>query len=201
MFIPINTNVLNKCVKMIKQYPEMCVPISSSFASSQLISKIDIVNDIERYHDTGNICILAGWMCIGFKLLFTKHYQIISVDKDKTCETVGKQLFEDISYVTEDIANYIPRADIIINTSTEHIERSLLKRSFVNIECDTTCYFQNTNVNWYDEHINCFKTLEEFSDFLSEDFTVVNAHSIPIKSPQSLEKRFSVKCIKKLTCA
>lgn len=201
MFIPINVNALNECVKIIKEHPEVAIPISSSFASSQLISKLDIVQDIERHDNVRNVCILAGWFCVGFKLLFTKSFHITSVDIDPSCKLLGKRMFADVNFITEDIVSYKPTADVIVNTSTEHINRLSLKKSFANILPNTVCYFQNNNINWYEDHINCFKTLDEFTLFLDDEFHIISAHEIEIKKPRYTGKRFSTKCIKKPTSA
>ena len=72
-----------------------------------------------------------------------------------------------------------------------------LLESFTKIPAGSTCYFQNNNMDWMDGHINCFKTSEQFIEFLNPRFDIVFVENISIEKPKYTGQRFSVKCIKK----
>lgn len=192
----INIDILNRCVKAIKKYPEHAVDISSSFSSSQILSKRIIVDDIEKMGPK-KISILAGWMSVGYGLLFKRPMDVTSIDIDPTCEKVGSYICPMYHYITSNISTYTPNADIVINTSIEHIDPPTLKSSLSNIPTGCLCYFQTNNMSWIEDHDYCSPNKEHFIERIGAAFDVIWVHELPIEKKYYTGTRFTLKCVKK----
>lgn len=196
MHIPLNIDVLNRCAKASKQYPEHSIDILSSLSSSQLISKRTIVEDIERNPTPQTITILASWFAIGFGSQFVQQHTVTCVDINPTCKLIGQYIFPQYGFVTNDVSKFAPKSNIVINTSIEHIDQHTLTQSLDRILPGTICYFQSNNMSWMDDHDYCSPSMEHLIQRLGPNFNVVWAQDIPIQKKMFEGKRFTVKGIK-----
>ena len=144
-----------------------------SFWKGQVNSKIWLIENIEAYcrRDKLRIVIHGGWNGVLASLLFNSRLDIshiTSVDIDPNCEetahTVNKrqEMQGRFTAVTADMCEYEYDADIVINTSVEHITSAQYRQWLKNVPDDALIATQSNNYFELDEHINCHKTLEEF---------------------------------------
>lgn len=143
-----------------------------AFWSGQIKSKEWLIDKIEPYV-IGNVTIdiNGGWVGVLASMLFQtypniKHIRNIDIDSEckSISETMNKQ--EEISgkftAVTADMCAIYSNADIIINTSCEHITQEQYE-SWLSSCCDknSILVLQSNNYN-IEEHIRISETLEDF---------------------------------------
>jgi hypothetical protein len=93
---------------------------------------------------------------------------ITSVDIDPTCEetacTVNKQqeMQGRFTAVTTDMCSYTTPADIVINTSCEHITQQQYDQWLDNQPDDALFVIQSNNYFELEEHIRCSTDLDDF---------------------------------------
>jgi hypothetical protein len=83
--------------------------------------------------------------------------------------------------------------DVIVNPSTEHMDPDHLQFSFANIEPKKLCIFQNNDMAFVEDHINCFSTSSKFQTYLEEQFEVVNMVETTLDNGY---KRYTAVCYK-----
>ena len=116
------------------------------------------------------IDIHGGWVGTLASMLFQSELlisHITSIDIDSTCESIANTMNQ-IEYesgkfkaITSDMCAYQSDADIVINTSFEHITQEQYNIWLENISHDSLFVLQSNN---YDipEHVRIAKNLEEF---------------------------------------
>lgn len=144
-----------------------------SFWKGQINSKIWLIEYLESYSKRENLRIVihGGWNGVLASLLFNSKLDIshiTSVDIDPSCEEIAttinkrQEMQGRFTAVTEDMCNYEYDADIVINTSVEHIISSQYRQWLQNVPDDALIVTQSNNYFELDEHINCHNSLEEF---------------------------------------
>ena len=146
-----------------------------SFWKGQLRSKVWLIENLQRYISQypSKIVIHGGWNGVLASLLFNsdipiKH--ITSVDIDPNCEdlarTVNKrqEMEGRFAAFTADMTDYVYRADVIINTSCEHITQAQYDKWLSNIPEGTLVVVQSNNYFDLDEHVRCAASLEELKE-------------------------------------
>lgn len=144
-----------------------------SFWKGQVNSKIWLIQHLEVYSKRNNLRIVihGGWNGVLASLLFNSKLDIAhitSVDVDPICEeiatTVNKrqEMQGRFTAVTADMCKYEYDADIVINTSVEHITTAQYKKWFKLVPDDALIVTQSNNYFELEEHINCHRSLEEF---------------------------------------
>jgi hypothetical protein len=94
--------------------------------------------------------------------------RITSVDIDPVCEdianTVNKryEMEGKFSAVTADMCEYTTNADVVINTSCEHISQQQYDQWLNNQPDTATFVLQSNNYFELDEHIRCSTDLDDF---------------------------------------
>jgi hypothetical protein len=194
--LPIDTLLLDNIAKTIKTYPHKAIEITHGFKHNQLISKQRV---IEHIPPGRKVVVLGGWFALSYTLLnlhTTNH--ITSIDIDPLCEQIGKRLHYNIPNVvhkTENALHFPTNSfDIIINTSTEHMNKEHLQFSFANYDKGKYCIFQNNNMFNVADHINCFTTKKGFSSYISEQFEIINECNDVLDNGYS---RFTIVCTKR----
>ena len=178
--------------RAIRNFPDRARDIAQTFSYNQLTSKAEIASLIPK---AGKVTVLGGWYCNVFAH-YLKGSLITSVDIDPACANIGKTINPHVNFVTADALTYKPSIyqDALINTSTEHMDHDKLLLSFQNIPSEMKCYFQNNNMFSVEDHINCFKTSDEFSQYLQDDFVVMEKRETELDTGA---KRFTVYAIKR----
>ena len=120
---------------------------------------------------TSKIYIAGGWYGLLAHLLrktFPKNH-IVCGDIDPTSEHYAHKLFYDrrIEFKVEDCldSNDLD-ADVIINTSCEHMESDDLKKFILKKPKESIIVLQTNDFYDLDSHINCYPNLEEFKKFV-----------------------------------
>ena len=156
-----------------------------SFWGGQLKSKEMLVKHLEYqcdYNKKYNIVIHGGWNGVLASMLFNSHLdigQIISVDIDpaveETAKTINKNQEMQGRFIarTADMCTDKYNADIVINTSCEHLDNVKLKQWFDNIPQGTMYVMQSNNYSELEEHINCVNSKGELAESVgAKDYNV-----------------------------
>lgn len=147
-----------------------------SFWQGQMKSKAWLVNELRRhrnYHKSWPIIdIHGGWNGVLASMLFQSGIyidSINSIDIDPTCESIATTMNQ-IEYecgkfkaVTADMCEYQSTADIIINTSCEHITQDQYD-SWLLHQPNTSLFVLQSNNYVIPEHIRIANSLEEFKE-------------------------------------
>ena len=145
-----------------------------SFWKGQVNSKIWLIENLHKVvmpNTTNTVVIHGGWNGVLASLLFNsdigiKH--ITSVDIDPSCEktafTVNKrqEIEGRFTAVTANMVEYKYNADIVINTSCEHITSNEYNKWLSLVPDTSLVVVQSNNFSNLEEHVNCSASLEEF---------------------------------------
>lgn len=193
--LTIDTRLLDNIAKTIKKYPHKAVEITHGLKRNQLLSKQRVIDHIPP---NKKVVVLGGWFALSYTVLNLHTTNIItSVDKDPLCEQIGKYLHHNISNITyktvDALSLVVTPYDVIVNTSTEHMDREHLQFSFANYNSGKYCIFQNNNMFDVVDHVNCFATIKEFSSYISEQFEIIDEYEDILDNGSS---RFTIVGIK-----
>ncbi len=135
------------------------------FWDTQLKSKAEIIDNLPQ-HFHGNYYVFGGWFGVLPHLLNDNVVadEIYTVDIDPICKEVGDVYFlsPNITYVTADMCDYdYTDADVVINTSTEHLHQWSYSKWWNNIP-DGTFYVVQGNDLEIPEHVRSFTDLDYF---------------------------------------
>jgi hypothetical protein len=142
----------------------------------QLESKAWLVNTLfELPLDISNIYIFGGWTGILANMILHNSLvnKVRSIDIDPWCEAVADNLnkIHEINNwrfkaITADMSVYEYQSDIIpnvvINTSTEHINKEQYDKWYASIPSGTVVVAQGNDFFDCNEHIRCSHDLYEF---------------------------------------
>ena len=145
-----------------------------SFWKGQVNSKLWLVNNLSKIvipNTSNKIVIHGGWNGVLASILFNSDIgikYITSVDIDPICEeiacTVNKrqEMEGRFTAVTADMIMYDYTADIVINTSCEHLTNGAYHRWLDLVPNNALVVLQSNNYFELEEHINCSADLDEF---------------------------------------
>lgn len=146
-----------------------------SFWKGQLRSKVWLVEKLQEnigtQHTPVKIVIHGGWNGVLSNLIFNsdipvKH--ITSLDIDPECEEIARTINKRqeiegrFNVVTADMSDYEYDADVVINTSCEHITNSHYQRWLNLVPDNALIAVQSNNYFKLEEHINCAADLDDF---------------------------------------
>ena len=144
-----------------------------SFWKGQVNSKVWLAENLLEFVPVRplNIVIYGGWNGVLASILFNSNIavqRITSVDIDPVCEdianTVNRRYLNEnkFSAVTADMCEYTSDADVVINTSCEHLTQEQYDKWLSNIQPGTKVVLQSNNYVDLDEHIRCASSMEDF---------------------------------------
>ncbi len=163
-----------------------------SFSKGQLQSKIWLVKELSKLKlNLGTVFLCAGWYGVLSVMLFENNFNVTKIrsfDIDKSTVKIAevfnfpwvkdswkfKAVHQDILNINYDKHVYtvsrsdgstcdlVDSPDTIINTSCEHILE--FKKWYNLISTGKLCIFQGNNFVEVDEHVNCFSSLQNFSE-------------------------------------
>jgi hypothetical protein len=144
-----------------------------SFWKGQLRSKVWLIQNLIKYpsNNPSKIVIHGGWNGVLASLLFNSDIaieRITSVDIDPVCKqtaiTINKrqEMEGKFAAVTANMCTYNYNADIVINTSCEHVTQEQYEQWLSNVPDSAIIVLQSNNYSELDEHIRCANTTEEF---------------------------------------
>ena len=166
----INTEHLHHWIQAIRQSPDP-IRTMDAFWSGQLKSKEWLIANLRKNVNTFvSIDIHGGWVGVLASMLFQSDMpikNIRSVDIDPTCESVATTMnkIEEMAgrfrAVTADMCEIRSDADVIINTSCEHITQDQYDLWLSGMPYNSLLVLQSNN---YDipEHVRTAASLEEF---------------------------------------
>jgi hypothetical protein len=145
-----------------------------AFWSGQLKSKEWLVETLAMHCSIKSgpydIDIYGGWVGVLASMIFQSTipvWKIRSIDIDPTCEPVatmmnkGEEIQGRFSAITADMCNTMSEANIVINTSCEHITQAQY-RTWLNLVPDNSLLVLQSNNYLIEEHIRPADSLEEF---------------------------------------
>ena len=168
----IDTEHLHYWMQAIRQSPDP-MRTMDAFWSGQLNSKEWLITNLRKnVKKVVSIDIHGGWVGVLASMLFQsdiyiKH--IRSVDIDPTCESIANMMNkkEEIAgmfrAVTSDMCEIRSDADVVINTSCEHITQDQYELWVSGMPRNSLLVLQSNNYN-INEHVRIANSLEEFKD-------------------------------------
>lgn len=159
-------------MQAIRQSPDP-MRTMDAFWSGQLNSKEWLITNLSKnVKKVVSIDIHGGWVGVLASMLFQsdiyiKH--IRSVDIDPTCESIANMMNkkEEIAgmfrAVTSDMCEIRSDADVIINTSCEHITQDQYELWVSGMPRNSLLVLQSNNYN-INEHVRIANNLDEFKD-------------------------------------
>ena len=146
-----------------------------SFWKGQVNSKVWLIEQLTKvykaYYSKSNIVIYGGWNGVLSNLLFNSNISIrhiTSVDIDPVCKDIATtvnrryEIEGKFSAVTADMCEYTEAADIVINTSCEHITQEQYDQWLNNQPDDALFVIQSNNYCELEEHIRCATDIDDF---------------------------------------
>ena len=161
---------LHYWMQAIRQSPDP-LRTMDAFWSGQLKSKEWLIDNLSNYVSTGsNIDIHGGWAGVLASMIFQSNIPVTtirSIDIDPTCEPIatmmnkGEEIAGKFRAVTADMCSIRSDADVIINTSCEHITQDQYEIWLSGMPHNSLIVLQSNN---YDipEHVRTAKNLDEF---------------------------------------
>jgi hypothetical protein len=145
-----------------------------SFWKGQINSKVWLAKELYSIipkTKLNDIVIYGGWNGVLASILFNSRLplnSITSVDIDPVCKdiacTVNRryEIERKFNAVTADMCKYTQPADIVINTSCEHITQEQYEQWLSNQPDDALFVVQSNNYFELDEHIRCATDIDDF---------------------------------------
>ena len=145
-----------------------------SFWKGQVNSKVWLTEQLVKFVPVRplNIVIYGGWNGVLASILFNSNLSIqyiTSIDIDPVCEnianTVNRRYLDKNKFtaITADMTTVTDEsADVVINTSCEHITQQQYDKWLSNQPNDAVVALQSNNYFNLDEHIRCSENLEDF---------------------------------------
>ena len=166
----IDTEHLHHWMQAIRQSPDP-MRTMDAFWSGQLKSKEWLITNLRKnVNKFVSIDIHGGWVGVLASMLFQSDIYITnirSVDIDPTCESIATMMNkkEEIAgkfrAVTADMCAIRSDADVVINTSCEHITQDQYDLWLSGMPYNTLLVLQSNNYN-IPEHVRIANDLDEF---------------------------------------
>lgn len=144
-----------------------------SFWKGQVKSKLWLIENLRPFIDQSvTIDIHGGWNGVLASLLFQSDLNvnnIKSIDIDPSCKetanTINKleEMAGKFQSITADMCVIGSEADVIINTSCEHIDQDQYETWLSKLTNNSLIVLQSNNYK-IDEHVRISRTLEEFKE-------------------------------------
>ena len=145
-----------------------------SFWKGQVNSKVWLIENLKQFQKQywNHIVIHGGWNGVLASLIFNSDInvgKITSVDIDPKCQqtatTINKrqEMEGRFEAVTADMTDYEYEADVVINTSCEHLTNGAYGRWFNLVPDDSLIVVQSNNYFELEEHINCSIDIDDFT--------------------------------------
>jgi len=184
----IDTEHLHYWMQAIRQSPDP-MRTMDAFWAGQLKSKEWLINNLRKHVDKFvTVDIHGGWVGVLASMLFQSNIpikRITSLDIDPTCEPIanlmnkGEEIAGRFSAITADMCNLISFADIVINTSCEHITQEQYEQ-WLNNRTDSQLLILQSNNYKIEEHVRTADSLEEFKQQSHLDILYAGELKLPL---------------------
>lgn len=142
-----------------------------AFWRGQLQSKEWLIDNLDEYVHMGcSIDIHGGWVGVLASMIFQSNIPVTtirSIDIDPSCEPIatmmnkGEEMAGKFRAITSDMCSIRSDADVIINTSCEHITQDQYDLWLSGMPHNSLLVLQSNNYNIL-EHVRIAHDLEEF---------------------------------------
>ena len=166
----IDTEHLHHWMQAIRQSPDP-MRTMDAFWSGQLKSKEWLITNLRKnVNKFVSIDIHGGWVGVLASMLFQSDIPVTtirSIDIDPSCESIAatmnkkEEIQGRFNAVTADMCNEKSQADVVINTSCEHITQEQYDLWLASVPDDSLIVLQSNNYN-IAEHVRISNNLEEF---------------------------------------
>ena len=190
----INTEHLHHWMQAIRQSPDP-MRTMDAFWSGQLKSKEWLIQNLRQHvNKFVTIDIHGGWVGVLDSMLFQSDVpvkNIRSVDIDPACEPIAvnmnkiEEMVGKFRAVTADMCAIRSDADVIINTSCEHITQEQYDLWLSGMPHNSLFVLQSNNYN-IPEHVRIANSLDEFKKQCNIDSVWAGELELP------LYKRFMI---------
>jgi len=170
--LQINTEHLHHWMQAIRQSPDP-MRTMDAFWSGQLKSKEWLITNLRsNVNKFVSIDIHGGWVGVLASMIFQSEIPVTSirsVDIDPTCEPIAtnmnkvEEMVGKFHAVTADMCEIRSDADVIINTSFEHITQDQYELWLSGLPHNSLIVLQSNNYN-IPEHVRIAHDLEEFKN-------------------------------------
>ena len=190
----INTEHLHHWMQAIRQSPDP-MRTMDAFWSGQLKSKEWLIQNLRRHvNKFVTIDIHGGWVGVLASMLFQSDVPVVnirSIDIDPVCEPIAvnmnkiEEMVGKFSAITADMCAIRSDADVIINTSCEHITQEQYDLWLSGMPHNSLFVLQSNNYN-IPEHVRIANSLDEFKKQCNIDAIWAGELELP------LYKRFMI---------
>ena len=190
----INTEHLHHWMQAIRQSPDP-MRTMDAFWSGQLKSKEWLIQNLRQHvNKFVTIDIHGGWVGVLASMLFQSDVPVVnirSIDIDPACEPIAvnmnkiEEMVGKFSAITADMCAIRSDADVIINTSCEHITQEQYDLWLLNMPHNSLFVLQSNNYN-IPEHVRIANSLDEFKKQCNIDAIWAGELELP------LYKRFMI---------
>ena len=166
----INLEHLHHWMQAIRQSPDP-MRTMDAFWSGQLKSKEWLIKNLRPHiKKFVTVDIHGGWVGVLASMLFQSDVPVLnirSIDIDPSCEPIAsnmnklEEMVGKFRAVTADMCAIRSDADVVINTSCEHITQDQYDLWLSGIAHNTLLVLQSNNYN-IPEHVRIASSLEEF---------------------------------------
>lgn len=168
----IDTEHLHYWMQAIRQSPDP-MRTMDAFWQGQIKSKEWLIENLRSFVNSPvSIDIHGGWVGVLASMLFQSNIvvkNIRSIDIDPSCEPIatmmnkGEEIVGKFHAVTADMCAMRSDADVIINTSCEHITQDQYDLWKSGVPHNSLLVLQSNNYN-IPEHVRIANSLDEFND-------------------------------------
>lgn len=168
----INTDHLHYWMEAIRQSPDP-IRTMDAFWKGQMKSKEWLIKNLRKnVNHPVSIDIHGGWVGVLASLLFQstltiKHIRSIDIDPEvqpiASMMNKGEEMVGKFQAITADMCNIESTADVIINTSCEHITQEQYELWLSKLPKSSLIVLQSNNYN-IPEHIRTAASLDDFKN-------------------------------------
>ena len=166
----IDTEHLHHWMQAIRKSPDP-MRTMDAFWKGQLTSKEWLCRELRKHvNKFVTVDIYGGWVGVLSSMLFQSDVPILkirSIDIDPTCEPIAiemnkiEEMVGKFEAITADMCDVSSNADVVINTSCEHITQEQYESWLDNMPKNSLLILQSNNYN-ISEHIRISNSLDEF---------------------------------------
>lgn len=166
----VDTEHLHHWMQAIRQSPDP-MRTMDAFWSGQLKSKEWLITNLRKHiKKFVTVDIHGGWVGVLASMLFQSDVPVVnirSIDIDPSCEPIAtnmnklEEMVGKFRAVTADMCSIRSDADVVINTSCEHITQEQYNLWLSGMPHNSLLVLQSNNYN-IQEHVRIANSLEEF---------------------------------------
>lgn len=184
----IDLDHLHYWMQAIRQSPDH-IRTLDAFWKGQLKSKEWLIDSLDEFvHIDSSVDIYGGWVGVLASMLFQSRIPITtirSIDIDPSCETIATTMNKDeeiagrFTAITADMCTTPSDANIVINTSCEHITQQQYNEWLLGLRKDSLILLQSNNYN-IPEHVRIANNLDHFKEQSSLNILWAGELNLPL---------------------